>query len=419
MIQRPDYLAKLEKFKDKELIKIITGIRRCGKSTLLYLFREQLSAAGTAPEQMIVMNLEDPENRNFLSWEALYDHVAARLLPDRINYVFLDEVQLVPDFQRAAIGLFNKKNVDLYITGSNAFLLSGELATLLAGRYIEISMLPLSFKEFLSAFESPAIEKPKIERSVMTSPQQDLSRRYQDYITNSSFPYTLKLRGSTAQVSEEIQAYLGGIYNTIVLKDIMERRKFADPLMLESVIRFMFDNIGNLSSTQKISNTLNSAGRKISVNTVENYLSALTASFILYRLGRFDIKGKQLLKTGDKYYLADPALRLYLLGREAADYGRVLENIVFLELLRRGKRLAIGKLGDQEIDFVAESPRQTGYYQVALSVRDDATLERELRPLLAIRDHHPKWILTLDDDPSASYQGIQRLNVLDWLLTDE
>jgi predicted AAA+ superfamily ATPase len=324
-----------------------------------------------------------------------------------MNYIFLDEIQQAPDFQRAADSLFIRKNVDLYITGSNAHLLSGELATLLSGRYVEIPMLPLSFKEYLSALDD----------------RHDISLKYRDYLVNSSFPYTLKLREAPAAVSQpfQIRDYLGGIYSTIVLKDVMERKKIADPLMLESVIRFMADNIGNLCSTKKICDTMVSSGRKISVNTVESYLSALLDSFIFYRLGRYDVKGKQRLKTGDKYYLADPGLRYYLLGPEGTDMGRMLENVVFLELLRRRRYLSLGKVDEAEVDFVAESFDAAGsaareYYQVDLTVRDKTTLERELRPLLAIKDHYPKYLLTLDDDPPASYNGIRQINVLDWLL---
>jgi predicted AAA+ superfamily ATPase len=289
------------------------------------------------------------------------------------------------------------------MTGSNAHLLSGELATLLSGRYVEIPMLPLSFKEYLSALDD----------------RHDISLKYRDYLVNSSFPYTLKLRDDPAAVSQ-IQDYLGGIYNTILLKDVVERKKIADPLMLESVIRFMADNIGNLCSTKKIRDTMVSAGRKISVNTVESYLSALLDGFIFYRLGRYDVKGKQRLKTGDKYYLADPGLRYYLLGPESTDMGRMLENVIFLELLRRRRHLSIGKVDEAEVDFVAESFDASGpareYYQAALTVRDKTTLERELRPLLAIKDHYPKYLLTLDDDPPASHNGIRQINALDWLL---
>jgi predicted AAA+ superfamily ATPase len=400
MVPRPEYLLRLAGFKDKQLIKVVTGIRRCGKSTLLELFRAHLAGNGVAPEQIQAINLEDAGSAPLLDYKKLHERIVANLVPDRMNYIFLDEIQQVPDFQRAADSLFIKKNVDLYITGSNAHLLSGELATLLSGRYVEIPMLPFSFKEYLSFFDN----------------RHDLSLKYRDYLVNSSFPYTLELRDAAA-VSQpsQIRDYLGGIYSTIILKDVMERKKIADPLMLESVVRFMADNIGNLCSTKKICDTMVSAGRKISVNTVESYIAALRDSFIFYRLGRYDVKGKQHLKTGDKYYLADPGLRFYLLGPEGADMGRVLENVIFLELLRRRRKLSIGKVDTAEVDFVAEDDTRE-YYQVALTVRDKTTLERELRPLLAIKDHNPKYLLTMDDDPPASHNGIRQLNALDWLL---
>jgi predicted AAA+ superfamily ATPase len=397
-IQRPEYISKLARFKDKDIIKVVTGIRRCGKSTLLGLFRDYLKKNGVEPARIQAVNMEDAANSALLDYNRLHDEVLSRLVPDKMNYVFLDEIQNVPEFQRAIDSLYIRKNIDLYVSGSNAWLLSGELATLLSGRYVEIPMLPLSFKEYLSAFDD----------------RHDLPSSYRDYLSLSSFPYTLKIRDEP----ELIHDYLGGIYHTIVFKDVLERKKIADPLMLSSVIRFMFDNIGNLSSTKKITDTLVSAGRKIAVNTVESYLSALTDSFILYPLGRYDVKGKQHLKTGGKYYLADLGLRYYLLGSEGADAGRMLENIVYLELLRRKWRLSIGKVDNMEVDFVAENWDRKEYYQVALTVRDEATLERELRPLNAIRDHNPKYLITMDPDPPASWNGIRQVYALDWLLEE-
>ena len=316
------------------------------------------------------------------------------LTPDEMNYVFLDEVQMVPDFQRACDSLYILKNVDLYITGSNAGLLSGELATLLSGRYVEIKMLPLSFKEYISAVG-----------------ESDLSRKYGDYLLNSSFPYTLELNNR-----KDILAYLDGIYTSTVLKDIVKRKKIADVAVLESVIRFMFDNIGNLCSATKIANTLKSGGKGASVHTVDNYLTALCESFVLYKVGRYDIKGKQLLQTQEKYYLADIGLRYYLLGMKPADMGHILENIVYLELLRRGYELYVGRQDNGEVDFIAINDSGTEYYQVALTVRDENTLKRELTPLDSISDHNPKYLLTLDDDPPTSHNGIKQLNALEWLL---
>ena len=289
MLQRPDYLAKLIAYKDRELIKVVTGIRRCGKSTILELFRLWLLENDIHAEQIQSINFEDADYSHLTSYKTLHDHILKNCSPDRMNYIFLDEVQHVDEFQRAVDSLFIRKNIDLYITGSNARLLSGELATLLSGRYITISMLPLSFTEYLSSFND----------------KHDLSKKYQDYVINSSFPYSLKLRDDPTQIRD----YLEGIYHTIVLKDVVDRKKIADVSLLERVIHFMFDNIGNLCSVKKIADTLVSSGRRISVNTVESYLSALTDSYILYRVGRYDVRGKQYLKTGFKYYLADPGLR--------------------------------------------------------------------------------------------------------------
>jgi len=396
MLERPVYLKKLISFKDKELIKVITGIRRCGKSTLLELYASWLLKNNTDLAQIQKINFEDADNAYLTDNKVLHDHILKNCIAKKMNYIFLDEVQHVMEFEKVVNSLFIRKNIDLYITGSNAWLLSGELATLLSGRYVEIQMLPLSFSEYLSAFDNT----------------NDLSGKYRDYVINSSFPYSLKLRDEPGQIRD----YLGGIYNTVVLRDVVERRKIADVSILERVIYFMFDNIGNLGSIKKITDTLVSSGRRISVNTVESYLSALTDSFILYRLGRYDVYGKQRLKTGHKYYIADTGLRFYLLGTKIQDAGRILENIIFLELLRRGSELYMGKINDQEIDFIARRGNLLEYYQVSLSIRDENTLDRELRPLLAIKDSYPKYLLTMDDDPPAVYNGIRRINALEWLI---
>lgn len=396
MIARQEYLENLIRFRDKQLIKVITGIRRCGKSTLFELYQEYLLSSGATSEQIISLNLEDGDYADIMTHTDLYQYVKRRLLPDKMNYVFLDEVQRVPEFQKAVDSLYVKKNADVYITGSNASLLSGELATLLSGRYVEIKMLPLSFKEYVSTF--PA--------------QSNIERLYLNYTVNSSFPYTLAL-----SKQKDIKQYLEGIYDSIVLKDIVARKKFQDVAMLQSVMRFMFDNIGNLTSTKKIADTMTSAGRNISVHTVESYLTALTDSFIFYKIGRYDVKGKRYLKTGDKYYTADIGLRYYLLGTKKADDGHILENIVFLELLRRGYEVYIGKVGNTEVDFIAIGEEGEEYYQVAYTVKgSEETLRRELSPLEAVSDHNPKYLLTMDHTPLTSHNGIKQINVLDWLL---
>ena len=395
MIIRQEYLDTLKHFREKDLIKVVTGIRRCGKSTLFELFQEQLRKDGVTEPQIISINLEDGDYSAVKTYHDLYTLVKNMLIPDKMNFVFLDEVQQVESFQKAVDSLYIKKNVDLYITGSNAYLLSGELATLLSGRYVEIKMLPLSFKEYLSYYGEPV----------------DINRKYIDYLTNSSFPGTLELSRK-----QDIRTYLEGIYASIVLKDIVSRKRIADVPMLESVIRYMFDNIGNLCSSTKIANTMTSAGRKISVRTVESYLEALTDSFILYRAERYDVKGKQYLSTGFKYYLADIGLRYYLLGSKQVDFGHILENIVYLELMRRGYEVHIGKVGTAEVDFVTSNEKGVEYYQVALTVMDESTLERELAPLDGIADHNPKYLLTMDMLPPSSHNGIRQLNVLEWLV---
>ena len=397
MIARQAYLENLIRFRDKQLIKVVTGIRRCGKSTLFELYQEYLRDDGVSDEQIISVNLEDGNFQDIETSKQLYAYVNDRLLPDKRMYVFLDEVQGVSEFQKAVDSLYVKKNCDVYITGSNAYLLSGELATLLSGRYVEIKMLPLSFKEYVSTY-------PK---------DTSVDRLYADYVQNSAFPYALAL-----DKPKDRRQYLQGIYDTIVLKDIVARRKFPDIEMLKSVVRFMLDNIGNICSTKSIADTMTSVGRKISVHTVESYLSALTDSFILYKIGRYDVKGKQYLKTGDKYYAADVGLRYALLGSKKADIGHILENVVFLELLRRGYEVHIGKVGNAEVDFVAVGDEGEEYYQVAFTVfdTDGTTLARELTPLDAIKDHNPKYLLTMDHLPLTSYNGIKQINVLDWLL---
>lgn len=394
MIQRDEYLDILKRFKDKDLIKVITGIRRCGKSTLFDLFHEYLFSSGVDEKQIIRINFEDPIYHELDDYMKLYNFVLGKLESKKKNYVFLDEVQIVPEFQKAVDGLYIKKNVDLYITGSNASLLSGELATLLSGRYIEIKMLPLSFKEFLS------IEEDK-----------NVDRAYQKYISVGSFPYVHNLNST-----DDIEIYLKGIYDSILLKDIMARRKFPDMLMLQSVISFMLDNIGNLTSTNKIADTMTSNGRSLSVHTVESYLVSLLESFIFYKVNRYDVKGKQYLKTGDKYYVADLGMRYFLLGRKGGDEGHILENIVYLELLRRGYNVYIGKVDEYEVDFVAINSKGIKYFQVAYTVRDEKTLQRELTALESINDHYPKYILTMDIAPETDYNGIKKINVLDWLL---
>ena len=396
-IDRPEYLAKLKDFKDNQFIKVVTGIRRCGKSTLLELFKNYLLESGIESKNIIHVNLESPDFFDVDDYKKLYDKIKSQLSAEGKNYIFIDEVQNIPDFQKAVNALFIDSNNDLYITGSNAFLLSGELATLLSGRYVEIKMLPLSFKEYISAFEE--ISDPAL--------------RYRNYIVQGSFPYCLQLESD-----DERNSYYEGLYSSVLLKDVVARYRISDVLMLDSVIKYMFDNIGNLCSSTKIANTMSSAGRKISVRTVENYLEALSRSYVLYKAERYDIKGRQYLTSGVKYYLCDIGLRYYLLGNKPADIGHILENVVYLELLRRGYKVYIGKTGTLEIDFVAIGNEGTEYYQVAYTVidSDGSTLSRELSLLESVRDHNPKYLLTMDYSPVVSHNGIKQINVLDWLM---
>lgn len=396
MIQRPQYMEFLMDWKDKQIIKVVSGIRRCGKSTLFDLFQESLRADGVEESQIIAVNFEDMENEPLCDYKKLYGYIKQRMLPSKMNYIFLDEIQHVPDYQKVVDSLFIKKNADVYITGSNAYFMSGELATLLSGRYVELKMLPLSFKEYVSAFDENA----------------GVESLYRNYIYNSSFPYTVGLDSR-----RNIHAYLDGLYNTVVLNDIVARKQIKDPSMLKSVLKFMFDNIGNLCTAKKIADSMTSAGRKISNHTVESYIEGITESLLMYRAGRYDIKGRDYLKLQEKYYIADIGLRYYALGTRNADQGHILENIVYLELLRRGYDVYVGVIGNKEVDFVAQDhDGNIEYYQVSLTVRDEATLKRELASLDSIADHNPKYLLTMDNDPPVSYNGIRQKYVLDWLL---
>ncbi len=399
MINREEYLNELIRWKDKDLIKVVTGIRRCGKSTLFDLFIDYLKTSGVKSNQIIHINLEDADY-DFKDYKELYHFINDKIISEDNFYVFLDEVQNVPGFQRAVDSLYIKKNVDVYITGSNAYILSGELATLLSGRYIEIKMLPLSFKEYISAFDN-----------------NNYQQLFLDYMRNGGMPGNINILKSNVN---DLDKYLDGIFSTIVYKDIMARNNITDKLLLESVIKYIFDSIGSPVSIKKISDTLTSKGISTSNHTVENYITALLESFLIYKAERFDVKGKNLLARDYKYYVVDSGLRSYLLGKKAdSDMGHILENIVYLELLRRGYKVYVGKVDDLEVDFVAENRDGLRYYQVALTVRDEKVLERELRSLQKTGDHYPKTLLTLDMDLETDYDGIKKINVVDWLLSGE
>lgn len=395
MIQRPEYLKELIRFKDKELIKVVTGIRRCGKSTMLEIFKDYLVGEGIDEEQIISINLEDLKYNFIKDYMDLYNYINDKLNKNKKNYVFIDEIQIIPNFQKVADSLYINKNVDLYITGSNANLLSSELSTLLSGRYIEIKMLPLSFKEYKKAMNI-----------------EDLEEVYKRYISLGSFPYSVNLN------EDEVSKYLGSLYNDVIIKDVMIRKGISDETMLKSVANFALDNIGNLFSINNIANTMTSDGRAINVRTVERYLEGFTESFFLYKANRYDIKGKQYLKTGEKYYVSDLGIRYFMLGRKVGDRGHILENVVYLELLRRGYDVYIGKVDDFEVDFVAIDSNGKKYVQVCETLKDNENkiLTRELNSLQKINDNYEKIILTLDKIPMSNEEGIIVKNVLDWLL---
>lgn len=392
MIQRMEYMTKLINWRDHKVIKVVTGVRRCGKSTLLQLFREYLYGHGVDEDACISINFENLAFENLKEYHKMYDYILERLQENKMNYIFLDEIQLVPEFEKAVNSLLLKDNVDIYMTGSNAYMLSSELATLLSGRYVEIKMLPLSFKEYHELVDGNVRED------------------FINFLRKGGFPYTALLEEDDIRLD-----YLQGIYSTVLLKDIVGRKRVNDVELLEAVIKFMFDNIGNIVSTKKIADTLTNKGRRTTAVTVDSYIRALKDAFILYDVGRYDVKGKQYLQSLEKYYIVDIGLRSLLLGDRAMDVGHILENIVYLELQRRGYKVSIGKLGTLEIDFIAQKGEERIYYQVAASVLDPVTYEREFAPLKKIKDSYPKVVLTMDDYPMGE-DGIKQQNVIEWLL---
>ncbi len=398
-IARDNYMDFLYRNRERHIIKVVSGVRRCGKSTLFSLFRERLLTDGVEAAQIQAINFEDIAFEDLQEYHALYHYIEERLAPKKWNYVFLDEIQHVPQFEKAVDSLFIKGNVDIYITGSNAYFMSGDLVTFLSGRYVELRMLPLSFAEFCSADGMRE--------------QYTLRELYEKYTTESSFPYALQLGGR----EQDIQEYLLGIYNTVLLKDIVARIGVNDVKMLESVTKYVFANIGSLLSSRKIANAMASAGRKIDGKTVERYLSGLQDGFLIYQADRFDLRGKEILKLNPKYYVADAALRFLLVGRKGQDTGHVLENMVYLELLRRGYQVYVGAAANGEVDFVARNGDGLEYYQVSESTQQPDVLERELKPLLNIKDQYPKILLTLDDiNAEADFEGIRKYNVLHWMI---
>lgn len=397
LIQREQYLEFLRRHKDQDVIKVVSGVRRCGKSTLFELFKQELLTSGVKANQIISINFEDLEFEPLQEYHALHEYIVERLIPETPMYVFLDEVQHVPQFEKVVGSLFIKPNVDIYITGSNAYFMSSDIATLLTGRYVQVEMLPLSFKEFHSAYS-----------------QQNLSDMdiYNLYIEHSSFPRLVHVEDD-----ESIDEYLESILNTVILKDIVTRLKITDVPLLLDIIKYLLANIGSLINPTKIANTLTSYGRKTDNKTVEKYLQGLKDGLLIYEVNRFDVKGKALLQRNAKYYVVDSAFRKFLLSRTDSDRGHILENIVYLELIRRGYRVYVGHLQNGEIDFVAKKPHRLEYYQVSYTVMEDTTLRRELSPLEQLDDNYPKYLLTMDVlHKTDNHNGIEQKNVLDWLL---
>ena len=398
-VARTEYLDFLKRHQGKHIIKVVSGVRRSGKSTLFLLFREYLRASGVAPEQIITINFENMANESLRDPYALYKYLTNRLDNGKMTYIFLDEIQHVTDFEKVVDSLFIKDNVDLYITGSNAYFLSGEIATLLTGRYVQINMLPLSFKEFVEWHK---------QNDLFTN-DTDMFNEY----LKSSFPYTLFV-----QDEQERMEYLQGIYSTIVLTDIVTRLKVRDVPVLERVIRTLFSDIGSAISISNIANTLKSAKLPADNKTIDRYVEGILNSLLMYEAKPYDIHGRSILRANSKYYAVDLGLRRLLLPDHQQDYGHIIENIVFLELKRRYPHVYVGRSNDLEVDFVALNVKnEARYFQVALTTLDEKVLERELRPLKQIHDSYPKYLLTMDTlNKDANYDGIQKMNILDWLL---
>ena len=396
LIERKEYIDFLIGHRDRDVIKVVSGVRRAGKSTLFELYKRYLLANGVTAEQIISINFEDLQYEDLQDYRALHKYVSGKLLPDRMNYIFLDEIQHVEKFEKAVDSLFIKENTDIYLTGLNAYFMSGELATFLSGRYVELRMLPLSFSEYATALPD----------------NMSLQAKYNSYVTDGSFPYIIRLDGR----KEDIREYLSGIYNTIIVKDILTRLQVRDIKMLSSIVKYVFANVGSLLSPGKIANAMTSAGRKIDPKTVERYLQGLQDSLIVYQANRYDVRGKELLKVNAKYYVVDMALRSSITGNRGRDMGHILENIVYLELVRRGYKVYVGDIPGGEIDFVAEKNGSLAYFQVALSTLSEDVLERELKPLQMLNDNYPKYLLTMDEyDMEADFAGIRKLNVIQWL----
>lgn len=392
MIRRETYLSDLERLKDKRFIKVLTGVRRSGKSTLLALFQEQLITDQVSQTQIQSYNFEDLALADYLDYRKLYEKITDNLLADQMNYIFLDEIQMVPEFERVLDSLFIKENVDLYVTGSNAYMLSGELATLLSGRYVELKFYPLSFVEFFSALGG------------------DKATVFQRYLEFGGFPYV-------TEIPDELtyRDYISGIVNTVLIKDVLQRKQRSDATLVEQLAKYLTDSSGSLVTIKKIADTLTSMGQKTTSDTVSTYLSGFQEAYLFFRADRYDIAGKKYLSINSKYYPVDQSLRKVLLGNKRPNFGHRLEGVVYLELLRRGYQVFIGNIGEFEIDFVAQKNGVTEYYQVSLTVEDDRTYQREVRPFQSIQDNYRKILLTMDNG-RYNQEGTEQLNIIDWLL---
>ena len=395
LIPRPHFLDNLIKFRKVDVIKVVTGVRRCGKSTLLDLYIQYLKNEGIEDNQIVHINLEDVGMEHLHDYKALHEFLVSKLQEEKMTYIFVDEVGRCVGFEKAIDSIYIKKNTDVYITGSNADLLSGELATLISGRYVEIKMLPFSFAEFYSVSEN-----------------KDKNQAFMNYLNIGSFPVVITQLGSDMELSDQ---YLEGIYNTIIVKDVVTRKGVSDVSLLKNIVKFLCSNVGSPVSTANITDFINNSGRKITQKTVDKYIKALTDSFLFYKVERYNIKGKNLLKTLGKYYVVDTGLRNHLLSSTGSDVGHQIENIVYLELLRRGYRVNIGKIDEREIDFIATKQKTKEYYQVAMTALDESVMARELAPLLKVRDNYPKYLLTLDF-VTRDNEGIKQINLIDWLL---
>jgi predicted AAA+ superfamily ATPase len=397
LIQRPLYMEFLTAWKNEDVIKVVSGVRRCGKSTLFEMFRNQLTTEGVQAEQIININFEEFDYLYLCDPTVLYSYIKEKIQPGQQYYIFLDEIQNVRDFERVVNSLHLNKNLDIYITGSNAYFMSGELATFLSGRYVELKMLPLSFQEFVSTKDAD---------------KSNLKRYYNEYL-QTSFPYAISLDSSKKQ------QYLEGIYSTVVLKDIVQRLTITDIATLENIIRYLYAEIGSLQNINKITNTMNSFGNKITHKTVARYMEGIEDSLLIYKAERYNVKGRKVFAGTAKYYAVDNGLRQFIAGDRVEDFGHILENIVYLELLRRGYQVYVGMVDNLEVDFLAIDPKGDRLYiQVAHNTENETTLTRELKPLQAIKDHYSKLLLTMDEIlPEQNFDGIVKMPALKWLLS--